>query len=127
MKTFLPSHPCRFLCAACFVAFCIWLQPGLLSAQSVNCVHLMPLFQRGLSDAEIAAGAQLPLAVVQACRNELSRPLPAGPAGAPPMGAAGPPPAGAAGKPPGGAAGPPPMGAPGPPPVGSDIRRLPAR
>ncbi|MCX8071329.1 MAG: hypothetical protein N3C12_02590 [Candidatus Binatia bacterium] len=92
-----------------------------------DCVILLPLFQQGLSDAEIAAQTRLPFAVVESCRRELSRPLPAGPAGVPPAGAVGPPPGGAAGRPPSGAAGPPPFGAPGPPPVGRDIQRLPKR
>lgn len=96
-------------------------------AQGVNCVNLLPLFQRGLSDEEVAAAAQIPLPVARSCRHELTRPLPVGPSGAPPMGAAGPPPAGAAGKPPMGAAGAPPVGAPGPPPVGNEMRRLPPR
>ncbi len=111
------------------------------SVQAVDCMSLLGLFQQGGSDEEIAAYTNLPLAVVRSCREELSRPLPAGPAGVPPMnavgappagaagkppfGAVGPPPAGAAGKPPLGAAGPPPHGAAGPPPVGGSLQRLP--
>ncbi|GIW45991.1 MAG: hypothetical protein KatS3mg077_3273 [Candidatus Binatia bacterium] len=98
-----------------------------LPAHANDCMVLLPLFQRGLSDADIAAETQLPFAVVESCRRELSRPLPVGPAGAPPMGAPGAPPAGAAGRPPMGAAGQPPMGAAGPPPVGRDVQRLPNR
>lgn len=123
------------------LCFCVWLRATfvlLLSlptwccvspveAQANDCMILLPFFQRGLSDAEIAAQTQLPFAAVESCRRELSRPLPAGPSGVPPMGAVGPPPAAAPGRPPSGAAGPPPMGAPGPPPVGRDIQRLPNR
>ncbi|GBD25399.1 hypothetical protein HRbin30_00718 [bacterium HR30] len=105
-------------------AWCCWTPR---SASGNDCMVLLPMFQRGLSDAEIAEQTQLPFAVVESCRRELSRPLPAGPAGVPPMGAVGPPPAGAASRPPSGAVGPPPMGAPGPPPVGRDIQRLPNR
>jgi len=116
----------RWESAAVVASFLLLMVQGAY-AQGVNCVQLLPLFQQGLDDASIAGALQLPLAAVQSCRHELSRPLPVGPAGAPPAGAAGVPPAGAAGRPPMGAAGPPPMGAAGPPPVGSEIRRLPPR
>jgi len=106
-----------------------------------ECVALLPLFQQGRGDAEIAAITGLSTNSVGACRRELSRPLGVGPAGAPPaaavgpppvnapgrppIGAAGVPPARAAGAPPVGAAGAPPAGAAGAPPVGRDIKRLP--
>lgn len=93
-------------------------------AQATDCMTLLPLFQQGGSDAQIAQYTGLPFAVVQSCRGELTRPIYVGPAGAPPAGAAGPPPVGAAGRPPLGAAGPPPMGAAGAPPVGRDVQRL---
>lgn len=113
------------------VALLVFLASALMfdfhRVNANDCMALLPLFQRGLSDPEIAAETQLPFAVVESCRRELSRPLPVGPAGAPPMGAVGAPPAGAAGRPPLGAAGPPPMGAAGPPPVGRDVQRLPNR
>lgn len=98
---------------------------ALSPAQANDCMTLLPLFQQGGSDAQIAQYTGLPLAAVNSCRGQLSRPIYVGPAGAPPMGAVGPPPGGAAGRPPLGAAGPPPMGAAGAPPVGRDVKRLP--
>ena len=94
-----------------------------LAAQ--ECVVLLPLFQQGKGDAEIAAISGVPTNAVTACRRELSRPLGVSPAGVPPAGAAGAPPVNAPGRPPIGAAGAPPAGAAGAPPVGRDIKRLP--
>jgi hypothetical protein len=104
------------------LAALLWAESA---ARAADCVALLPLFQRGGSDAQVAEATGLPFAAVSSCRRELSRPVYVGPAGAPPMGAAGPPPMGAAGRPPMGAAGAPPMGAAGPPPVGRDVKRLP--
>lgn len=124
---------CRHRFAASSLLGVLWIALAVSffaappTARGSDCMLLLPLFQRGLSDAEVAQATQLPFAVVESCRQELSRPLPAGPAGVPPVGAAGVPPAGAAGRPPSGAVGPPPIGAPGPPPVGRDIQRLPQR
>lgn len=95
------------------------------AATAADCMSLLPLFQQGGSDAEVAQYTGLPFAVVQSCHAELSRPIYVGPAGAPPANAAGPPPVRAVGPPPMGAAGPPPMGAAGPPPMGRTIKRLP--
>jgi hypothetical protein len=109
------------------VALAISLAGTVIAAPVVaqECVVLLPLFQQGKGDEEIAAISGLPTNTVGACRRELSRPLGVSPAGAPPVGAAGAPPARAAGAPPLGAAGAPPAGAAGAPPVGRDIKRLP--
>ncbi len=118
------SRPSRMTRGAAVVAVA-----GMLSAAAVasaqDCTSLLPLFQRGGSDEEIAHGTGLNINDVRWCRRELSRPIEVGPAGVPPAGAAGPPPAKAAGQPPMGAAGPPPMGAAGAPPGGRTIKRLP--
>lgn len=106
-------------------AFLLLLATAASPSFAADCMSLLPLFRQGGSDQQIAEYTGLPLAMIQGCRYELSRPLPVGPAGAPPMNAAGPPPMGAVGRPPMGAAGAPPLGAAGPPPMGSTIRRLP--
>ena len=89
-------------------------------ARAQDCTLLLPLLQQGFNSVEIARETGWPVNTVEACRRQLSRPIPnSGPAGPPPIGAAGPPPIGAAGPPPIGAAGPPPIGAAGPPPIGA--------
>jgi hypothetical protein len=95
------------------------------AASAQECTSLLPLFQAGRSDEEIAHGTGWNINDVHWCRRDLSRPIEVGPAGVPPARAAGPPPVKAAGPPPVGAAGPPPVGAAGPPPVGRTIKRLP--
>jgi hypothetical protein len=96
---------------------------GIAWAQ--DCTALLSLFQQGFNAAQIAEMTGLTGNQVEACRQQLSRPIFVGPAGAPPVNAAGPPPLNPVGPPPLGAAGPPPVGAAGPPPVGQEIKRLP--
>jgi len=94
-------------------------------ADAQFCESLLGPFQAGLSDREIARGANLPVSTVRNCRRDLQRPIQLGPDGFPPVNGAGPPPVGAAGRAPGKAAGPPPVGAAGAPPVGRQIQRVP--
>ncbi|HVM96723.1 MAG TPA: hypothetical protein VMT89_10055 [Candidatus Acidoferrales bacterium] len=120
---FLPNRGLWWLVSSA-VAFGIFFDVAL-RASAIDCTALLPAFQQGAGDVDIARAAGLPVGIVSSCRAELSRPIHLDPAGPPPMGAVGQPPLGAPGRPPLGAVGPPPVGAAGPPPVGRDVRRLP--
>ena len=111
-----------FFLAASVLGAILW---SASPVAAFDCVNLLPVFQQGGNDVDVASATGLSVGTVSQCRAELSRPIYIGPAGPPTSNAVGQSPVGAVGRPPVNAVGPPPVGAVGPPPGGRDVRRLP--